>query len=167
MHLSHFFNTLTSQSLKATKKYIGKRILATFIDYTSIYILTFLFIDAFGEESNTGEKSVKGLLALVPVIYWFLYFIVIETLYSGSYGHQLVGLRVVSVDNSELTIGRILKRRLSDIIEISWCFGFIAFVIVKGNHNGQRLGDTLAKTIVIDKNDLTKDPDFDFTQLNP
>ena len=100
----------------------------------------------------------------MPVLYWFLYFVVIETLYSGTIGHHLIDLKVVSQDNSKLTIGQILKRRLSDILEISWCFGFIAFLIAKGNHNGQRLGDTLAKTIVIDKNELPEDLDFDINQ---
>ncbi len=85
-------------------------------------------------------------------------------MYTGTLGHQIVGLKVLSQNNTKLTFGQILKRRIADIIEISWCFGFIAFIIAKGNENSQRLGDILAKTIVIGKSEQTEIPDFDFNQ---
>ena len=147
-----------------TKKHISKRVIATLIDYTLIFALTFFYINIFGVTDEEGVQTVSGLPALIPMLFWFLYFVVVEFLYSGTLGHQVVGLKIVSIDNSKLTFGQILKRRLADIVEISWCFGFVAFLIAKGNHNGQRLGDTIAKTIVTGKKELSDIPDFDFNQ---
>lgn len=145
-----------------TREYIGKRVGATIIDYTLIFLLTVIYIFVFGEPNEEGGKTVSGLPALAPFIFWFLYFIVIETIYSGTVGHQLVGLKVVSLDATKAKFSQILKRRIADIIEISWCFGFIAFLIARGNDKSQRIGDFLGKTIVIGKNDSIDSPEFDF-----
>ncbi len=145
-----------------TKEYIGKRVAATIIDYTLIFLLTIVYIYVFGEPNEEGGKTVTGLPAFAPFILWFLYFIVIESIYSGTLGHQLVGLKVVSLDASKATFSQILKRRIADVIEISWCFGFIAFLIARGNNKSQRIGDFIGKTIVIGKNDAFDSPEFDF-----
>ncbi|MBL7707548.1 MAG: RDD family protein [Chitinophagaceae bacterium] len=145
-----------------TKKYIGRRVGATIIDYTLIFILTFMYIWFAGEPNEEGGRTVTGFPALVPIVFWFLYFVVIESSYSSTFGHLLVGLKVVSLDGSNVTFGQILKRRLADIIEIAWCFGLVAFLVAKGNENSQRVGDILAKTTVVGKNDSTENSEFEF-----
>lgn len=152
----------TKYRMTNTKDYIGKRAAATIIDYTIIFVLTFTYIWFVGEPNQQGGKTVTGLPALAPLAFWFLYFVVAENSYSSTLGHKLVGLKVVSLDYSKVTFGQILKRRLADIIEISWCFGLIAFLVARGNDKSQRVGDLLGKTIVVGKNDLAENFEFDF-----
>lgn len=150
-----------------TKPFIGKKILATFIDYTFIFALTFLYIMTFGKPNDEGGKTINGFPALLPVLVWFLYFVIIETYCSATLGHEIAGLKVVSIDGRKLTLTQIFKRRISDALEISWCFGLIAFMLVKNNtEQNQRLGDIWAKTRVIAKNEFEELPDFDF-EINP
>ena len=76
-------------------------------------------------------------------------------------GHALLGIKVVSLDGSAISFGQALKRRLCDAIEISWCFGLIAFILVKSTGNQQRLGDIVAKTYVTLKDEEVRS-EFEF-----
>ena len=140
----------------------GKRVAATLIDYTIMYAFTFWYILTFGEPNPEGGKTINGLPALAPMLLWLVYFIIIEKYAGATLGHMLVGLKVVSVDGTAPSLGQIIKRRLCDAIEISWCLGFIAFLIVKNSPQHQRLGDILAKTMVIGGKEEIGMPQFDF-----
>lgn len=139
----------------------GKRVLATIIDYVVVFAFFFWYVMTFGSPNEEGGNTVTGWLALVPVLFWALWIIGTESYCGQTLGHALVGLKVVSNDGSDITFRQSLKRRLCDAIEISWCFGLIAFFIVKGNERHQRLGDIIAKTLVVPK-DYEFIPEFDF-----
>lgn len=133
-----------------------RKIVATIIDYTLTFIFTFWYIYEFGAPNDEGGYSVSGVGALFPLAFWLLYFVIAEKYCAATLGHEIVKLRVVSVDGSPLTFTQVLKRRVCDAIEISSCFGLIAFFIAENNEKHQRLGDILAKTLVIGKNELYK-----------
>jgi uncharacterized RDD family membrane protein YckC len=141
--------------------YTSKRVVACLIDYTLIFVLTSYYVRHFGQEDTLGNYNVRNLAVLPPVALWFVYFVVAET-FGGTLGHRIFGLKIVSMDGQEVTFGRILVRRLCDAIEISWCFGFIAFLLVKNTQHRQRLGDIVAKTQVLGKKDLAPSIEFDF-----
>ena len=149
-------------TLPETKPYIGRRVAATFIDYTLTFALTFSYIYIVGRPDENGSHVVTGLPALVPILFWFLYFIICETFVDGTLGHQLLKIKVVSVDGTSVSLSQILVRRLADILEIAWCFGLIAYAIAKSTQNNQRLGDIWGKTIVIGKKDTFPIDKFDF-----
>lgn len=141
--------------------YTSKRVVACLIDYTLIFVLTGLYIVYFGKEDRPGNYSIHGIATLVPIVMWFVYFVVAET-FGGTLGHRLFRLKVIAIDGQELTFGRILVRRLCDALEISWCFGFVAFLLVKNTQHHQRLGDIVAKTQVLGEEDLAPSVEFDF-----
>lgn len=134
---------------EARPKFIGKRISATIVDYTIIFGLTIFYISTVGHETSEAKYSVEGLPALVPLVFWFMYFVVCESFLEGTIGHQIMKLKVVTLSGSKPSFEQTLTRRLCDVIEIGWCFGFIAFLIVYKNDAAQRLDDILSKTIVI------------------
>jgi len=140
----------------------GKRILATVIDYTVIFAFTWWFIMTFGEPNEEGGKTVSGAPALMPVMVWFGWLVITEALWGATLGHVLAGLKVVSFDGERPTFGQALLRRLSDALEIAWCFGLIAFILVKNTQSHQRLGDIWAKTYVIDSKTNLKESEFEF-----
>lgn len=136
------------------KSNLGRRILATLIDYTLVCAFSFWYIFEFGQPNDEGGFTISGLGALFPNIVWILYFVIAEKYCSATLGHEIVKLKVVSLDNTELSFGQVFTRRICDVIEICWCFGLIAFFIVTNNDKRQRLGDILAKTLVIGKNEV-------------
>src|SRR5215211_3702048 len=107
-----------------TEANAGQRAGATAIDYILIFTFTFWYVLTFGEPNDSGGKTVQGLPALIPMIFWFLWLIVAESVFGTTLGHKLSGLKVVSMDGSKPTFGQVFKRRLCDAVEISWCFGF-------------------------------------------
>src|SRR5687767_7026076 len=131
------------------KKYIGKRVAATIIDYTIVFTVTFLYTTTFGTEDQNGKYTVTGLMAFVPFIFWCIYFIGCESWAGGTLGHLLFNLKTVSVNGAEPTIGQTILRRISDALEIVWCFGLVAYILVNNNSQAQRLGDMWSKTIVV------------------
>ncbi|RZJ78623.1 MAG: RDD family protein [Flavobacterium sp.] len=133
---------------------LARKVVATIIDYTLIFGFTFWYIFEFGTLNEEGGYSVTGIGVLFPFAFWLLYFVIAEKFCSATLGHEIVKLKVVSVDGSPLTFTQVLKRRVCDAIEISWCFGLIAFFVAENNDKHQRLGDILAKTLVIGKNEL-------------
>jgi uncharacterized RDD family membrane protein YckC len=144
--------------------YIARRVWATVIDYTLIFFLSWSYIYLAGERQDDGKYVVNGLPALAPIAIWLVYFVIAERYLGGTFGHQLFKLKVVSMDGSGLFFGQVLVRRLCDALEIAWCFGLIAYLLVRATANNQRLGDLLAKTRVVGRNDSYPymDVRFDF-----
>jgi uncharacterized RDD family membrane protein YckC len=141
--------------------YTSKRVVACLIDYTLVFVLTYYYVKYFGTEDERGVYHVRNLAVLPPIILWFVYFVVAETL-GGTLGHRIFRLKVVSMNGQEVPFDRILIRRLCDTLEISWCFGLIAYILVRSTPHHQRLGDIVAKTQVIRKGDLANTTEFDF-----
>ena len=135
------------------KTNLKKRIIATLIDYAIISIITYLYIELLGDDTPDGSKEVNGLLTLPIFIFWFLYFVVIETFYSATLGHQALYLKVVTIDRKVIGFSQALKRRLLDPIDIM-IYGIPAIITIKNTDKHQRLGDLWAKTIIIDTKDI-------------
>lgn len=137
-----------------TKPKMGKRMMATLIDYGFIFSFSFFYIMQFGEPNATGGKTINGLPAIIPVLLWFIYIVVIETYYAANPGHIIAGIKVVSIDGKKLQLLQVCKRRISDALEIIPFLRLIAYILVNNTENNQRLGDIWAKTLVIAKNDF-------------
>jgi uncharacterized RDD family membrane protein YckC len=147
--------------------YTPRRVYATLVDYTLIFALSFAYLYLAGEQQDDGSYRVSGWPALAPVALWFLYFVIAERYLKGTFGHQLFGLKVVSMNGNQLGLGQVCARRICDALEISWCFGLVAYLLVRSTDRNQRLGDLLAKTFVVGAKDTypyTKDFQFDFEQ---
>ncbi len=134
--------------LANTELYIGKRIKATMIDYTLMFGIFIFMIVELGHPNDEGGYTLSGWKNIYPISFWFAYFVLAEHFLGGTMGHQLYKLRVVSVNNQSVTFYQTFLRRISDALEISWCFGLVAYILVKNTPNQQRLGDLWAKTYV-------------------
>jgi uncharacterized RDD family membrane protein YckC len=146
--------------------YTSRRIGATLVDYPIIFFLTWAYIYLTGDRLDDGRYQVTGLAALMPMAFWFIYFVIAERYWHGTFGHQLFKLKVVSMDGNDLHFGQVLVRRIFDVMDIVWCFGLVAFILVRSTSNNQRLGDQLAKTRVVGIKDRYPylDVQFDFEQ---
>ena len=131
-----------------TQPNFGRRIAATLIDYCIVYGFTFWYIFEFGQPDGEGGYEVTGLPALLPVLVWFVYFPVIESIKGQSFGHRLAGLMVIHKSGKKADFGQVLLRRLLDPIDL-WFFGLVAILTIRNNDQHQRVGDLAANTIVI------------------
>lgn len=130
-------------------EFLSKRVIATLIDYTLFWALVIFYIIMTGKETMDAKYTVEGLAALIPILFWFIYFVICESFLDGTIGHQLLNLKIVTTTGRKPSFSQILVRRFCDAIEIAFCFGLIAFLIAYRNESSQRLGDILSKTIVI------------------
>ena len=145
-----------------TKLYIGKRVYATLIDYAIVWAFYFFYIVEVGSPNQTGGYTVTGWPALVPMLFWFLFIVVCEHYMGGTAGHLIFKIKVVSITKERISFWRTFVRRITDILEIAWCFGLVAYLLARNTLNNQRLGDILAKTCVIGKDDPNQEVEFDF-----
>lgn len=106
----------------------------------------------FGIENKEGGKTVTGFPALLPVVLWFLYFVLIEGHYGATIGHRIFNLRVLNFNRNEISFSQALKRHLLDIMDFIF-YGFPAIIVIRNSEKHQRIGDMWAKTIVVDITD--------------
>ena len=129
--------------------HLGRRIFAFFIDYLVVYCFFYVYTWSLGVQNDQGGYTVTGINAFVPLIFWFIYMIVIESSLNATLGHFVFGLKVVK-NNFREKIGFIdsLKRHLTDFIEIPF-FGIPAIICISNTDLNQRLGDLWANTMVV------------------
>jgi uncharacterized RDD family membrane protein YckC len=153
---------LASKTIKMAEfKYktnLKKRFWASFIDYFLGFLVTILYIEHFGTEEAEGKIHLSGIAGLPIEIFWFCYFVVIETYCGATLGHQAFNLLVLTENRKAIGFKESLKRHLVDPVDF-FIYALPAFITIKNTEKHQRLGDLWAKTIVVD----TTDPE----QFNP
>jgi uncharacterized RDD family membrane protein YckC len=137
------------------KPNLTKKYLATIIDCAYYFIPVIIYIEFFGIDYGDGGKTVNGFLAFPLILYWFIYFIMVEANYGATLGHQAMGLKVIDVNGKKIGYSQAVRRRLCDFIEIQF-FGIPAVIVIKTTEKHQRLGDLWANTVVIDLKDAER-----------
>ncbi len=137
-----------------TNPHLGRRIVATIIDYGITGIVLFFYTRQFGEYNQIENSySVSGLKSLPILIYWFVFHILIEYLFSATLGHFMVDLNIRTFDGRKTKLSQNMKRHLLDFIDI-FMWGIPAIISIKNTEKNQRLGDLWAKTIVLQPKDI-------------
>lgn len=131
---------------------LKKRFLSALIDYSIVFGFFHAYVRTFGIETVDGSYEVTGFPALIPVVFWFLYIVLLEVFYGATIGNSIVGLKLVSLtnQNGELSFSQSIKRHLLDPIDM-FPFGLIGIITISNTEKNQRLGDLWAKTVVINK----------------
>ena len=134
---------------KKTNRYI-----AAIIDYAlliTVYIITGLIFGEHYTEGNTFGVRIEGLPALVNIAVWFVLFPGAESINGQTIGKMIMRVKVVKLDFSKSSFGNNLVRHLFDIIDYFPFFGIVGLIVASNNNLKQRVGDLVAKTIVIYK----------------
>ena len=132
------------------KTNIGRRFLAGLIDYSIIWTVSFLIIMILGTPNDEGTYELAGLPAIIPVLYWFLMIVVIESTFGATIGNTIMGLKPVPLNNhnSKISFSQSLRRHLLDVVDMIF-FGIVGIVTIKNSEHHQRVGDIWAGTTVI------------------
>jgi uncharacterized RDD family membrane protein YckC len=128
---------------------IYNRAIAYSIDYFVFLVLLLTYLELFVHKNANGSFTIKWWIAVpVYMITCTLYFAMQEYMWHRTLGKRIMKLKVVKEDNSDLTLLDLLKRHFFDLLEIT-IFPFIAVVTLLIIGKEQRLGDLMAKTLVV------------------
>lgn len=132
-------------SAEAQLQYVSvwPRFFAVLIDGILVGIVNVIISFALGSGSS--------LATIVAVIIAFGYFIVLEALQGATLGKMALGLRVVKTDGTPISWGESVVRNLLRIVdEIPFVIPYLlAAILVWNSPTRQRLGDRVAKTVVV------------------
>ena len=136
-----------------TEPNIGNRFVAGLVDYIIIYGFTFFLVYTIGEPNNEGGYSLNGLPGLIPIIFWLIMTVGLETGLGGTIGNSLVGLKAIPKNgtNRKLTFSESFKRHLLDPIDMFF-FGLIGIITIKNTEKNQRVGDYGRKLLLFQLN---------------
>lgn len=120
--------------------------LVDFLIYLSIFIL-FLFL--WGEPSYDGNRTqVTGLPAFFLFVIGMMLWPISESMVGQTIGKRLVGIRVLNGKNyKHLSFSQAFIRFIFGYIDILF---FIGLIVATTNKDNKRIGDYIAKTVVID-----------------
>ena len=137
------------------KRYIGLRIAATLIDYGIFITVVFVYIMMFGAPNDEGGYTLSGAPAFIIILFWFLYFVVLEAINQATPGHDILKLVVVKTKGECIGFTDALKRRIIDMIDIAF-YGIPALICICNTPKFQRIGDLWADTVVVKRSDITE-----------
>ena len=136
---------------------IGRRVLATIIDVVLLGVVASLLtlpgalIDGWGsgqlsEVASGFFFSVGGLAVLLV---YFAYFTVMEGRYGQTLGKMALGIKVIREDDGRAPGTRAAVLRTVLRLVDSLGSYLVAFVVAIVSDKNQRLGDMVAKTLVV------------------
>ena len=137
---------------------VGSRTLAILVDIGlgglvlfTVYALTMLLAHDVADDWLTKLSAYALKMLFILLIFGFLwvYFSLFEWLWNGQTpGKRLLHLRVIKVDGSPVSGIDVLLRNLSRPIDAG-PIGLIGLLMIFVSRKSQRLGDLMARTIVI------------------
>jgi uncharacterized RDD family membrane protein YckC len=130
---------------------VGPRAVAVIIDSLIFIIFGCCFVFALalagdGEFEQTGGPAI--LLQLAFGVIYYAYFIILEGTSGATLGKRIMKLRVVKVDGSQISMGDAAIRNVLRIVD-GILFYLVGAIIIWTSMDKQRLGDRVAKTIVV------------------
>jgi uncharacterized RDD family membrane protein YckC len=137
---------------------VGSRTLAILADLglcaialLTVYLLMSIFQGVAGDWMTRFGSHVLAIVLLVMIFaaQW-VYFYFFEWLWNGQTpGKRLLHLRVIKVDGAPVSWIDVLLRNLSRPVDAFGPMGLIGLLMIFVTPRGQRLGDLMARTLVI------------------
>src|SRR5271154_2148015 len=138
---------------------VGSRTLAILVDISVgglvlfiVYTLTMLLAHNVADDwlTRLSSNALKTTLMLLIFGFQWVYFNLFEWIWNGQTpGKRLLNLRVIKVDGSPVSGIDVLLRNLSRPIDTLGPMGLIGLVMIFVSRKAQRLGDLMARTLVI------------------
>ena len=145
-------DTSASASNTAIGQGVGIRAAATIIDIVIFWVFSFLVAIVTGDASGAGFALGTGASCLVGIIA-IAYYVVMEQMYGGTVGKLALGLKVVKIDGTAMDWQTAIVRTLLRIVDGFFVY-LIGAILVWTSPTKQRLGDKVAKTLVVKKDQV-------------
>jgi uncharacterized RDD family membrane protein YckC len=125
-----------------------ERLLSITIDFLIYYIIFILFIKFFGKyDSQTNSEVVTGFPAFILFLIAIFLHPLSEAFSGQTIGKRLIGIKVVNEKFKHIKVSQAFIRFFLAFIDLIFLIGII---ILATNNKRQRIGDLVAKTLVID-----------------
>ncbi len=165
-------NIVNTPAATLEYKGVGIRFFALIIDAIIFGILFWLFMKAFsgtyvggcnsgfdiGSTVNMfGNKTFYGLCGFPAQLYFLVilsYYILLEWKLGGTLGKLTVGMRVVKSTGEPLDLKASLIRNIMRVVDFLPLLYLVGVISVWNSKTKQRVGDRLAKTVVVSKNSV-------------
>jgi len=140
---------------------LGSRIVAGIVDYIIIGIVTgilSIFLIAPGAMTGPGTMGtfeaagwMSGLWGIIGVMWllWLVYFTYFEGTSGQTIGKKFTHIKVIKENGSKCDFGSALVRNILRIIDHLPFLYILGIILIAATEKKQRLGDMLAKTIVV------------------
>ncbi len=134
----------------------GRRVVQYLIDSFLVSIIPSLVSIPFDRSNSTFIHVLGGIVAFaIFVVIGFVYWVIVPHGQTGqTLGMMVLGLRVISKGGGPANIGQLFIRWIClivDAIPYTWPFtGLVGFIVILCSRDRQRIGDHLARTLVID-----------------
>lgn len=125
-----------------------QRVFELIIDVIVFWAVFFFYLFVFNMDENGKVQFLQTLFSWPVLVYWISYFPLIEGYTEQTLGKKLMGLRVAPVSGGELEMSQSFIRRFFDIVDLMF-FGLVGMLVMSRSDINQRVGDKVAKTIVI------------------
>jgi len=125
-----------------------QRVFELIIDIIIFWVAFFIYLFAFNVDENGKFLFLQTLFSWPVLLYWIMYFPILEGVYGQTLGKRVMKIRVASVSGDELTMGQSIIRRLFDVVDL-FLFGLVGILVLSRSDINQRVGDKVAGTIVI------------------
>jgi uncharacterized RDD family membrane protein YckC len=127
---------------------VGLRAVATIIDTALLFIVGYI-IALFTGDTTGGGFQLSGLPFFLWLIIAIGYYTVMEAQSGATIGKRLVGLKVVKLDAAApIDMQTSLVRNVLRLVD-GFLFYLIAAISVWMSDKKQRIGDRVARTVVI------------------
>jgi uncharacterized RDD family membrane protein YckC len=133
----------------------GRRVIQYLIDSFLVGIIPSLVSIPFDQSSHTWIHVVGGIVAFVVfAVIGFAYWVVLtRRMHGQTLAMKMLGLRVISKGGGPATMAQLTIRwvcLIFDAIPYTWPFtGLVGFIVILCSRDRQRIGDHLARTLVI------------------
>ena len=125
-----------------------QRIFELIIDIIVFWAVFFFYLFVFNMDENGSINFFQTLFSWPVLLYWVIYFPLIEGHFGQTLGKRLMKIRVAPVSGGELEMWQSFVRRIFDIVDLLF-FGLVGILVMSRSDINQRVGDKVAKTIVI------------------
>lgn len=145
----------TAPVTRADTRVTGRRVVQYLIDSFLVSIIPAIAAIPFERSDSTFVHVLGGIVAFgVFVIVGFLYWVIFTHAQHGqTLGMKLLGLRVIGMGGGPAGRAQLTIRWLGlilDAIPYTWPFtGLVGFIVILCSRNRQRIGDHLARTLVV------------------
>jgi uncharacterized RDD family membrane protein YckC len=146
----------TSPVSELETRVTGRRVVQYLIDAFLVSIIPSLVSIPFDRSSSTFLHIIGGIVAFgLFVLIGLWYWVIFPHSHNGqTFGMKLLGLRVISKDGGPANMTQLFIRWIClifDAIPYTWPFtGLVGFIVILCSRHRQRIGDHLARTLVIE-----------------
>jgi len=142
---------------------VPKRLIAVIIDYVPFLLLASMALVALRPDLTTEDLTAimaqeqqniplePILCVLGSLVAWVVYGSIMESRFGATLGKMAMRLEVASADGKKPTVRQAILRNLIRPIELSWPIIIFTMAIPLMMRTRQRLGDIMAKTVVVEK----------------